>query len=238
VQRYCPNCGTEVDETAAFCPTCGQPIDQVAEAEIPAAPAWPDSPRERSAPPDPEAAAPSPRAAERFEDPTRVEPAPDAAPDDRWVAERTAPPPPPRAAAAAPPTGEAAPPGQPGGIDLPITWPVTLSAWLIGGGALVGAVGLVVGMFRVINAIDLLILLVLIAIAITVFFSASVPAYRYLRLATLVAVLIGFGIAIDRIGFGLAGIGELLLFLGTAAAAIGAILLEIGQDQPLGGTRG
>ena len=26
--RFCPNCGTEVDETPRFCPTCGQPIDQ------------------------------------------------------------------------------------------------------------------------------------------------------------------------------------------------------------------
>lgn len=238
MQRYCANCGTEVDETAAFCPTCGQPIDQVAETEIPPAPAWPEAPRERAAAPEPDEPAPSRQTAERFEEPTRVKQAPEAAAHDRWVEERTAPPPPPRAAAAPPPTGEGAPRGQPAGVDLPITWPVTLSAWLIGVGALVGAVGLVVGMFRVINAIDLLILLALIGIAITVFFSASVPAFRHLRLATLVAVLIGFGIAIDRIGFGLAGVGELLLFIGTAAAAIGAILLEIGQDQPLGGARG
>ena len=40
--RYCPNCGTEVDDTAAFCPTCGQAIDQAAETAMPAAPAWPE----------------------------------------------------------------------------------------------------------------------------------------------------------------------------------------------------
>ena len=42
MSRYCPNCGTEVDETAVFCPTCGQPIDEAMETEIPAAPAWPE----------------------------------------------------------------------------------------------------------------------------------------------------------------------------------------------------
>jgi hypothetical protein len=52
---------------------------------------------------------------------------------------------------------------------------------------------------------------------------------------TLVVVLLAFGMAIDRIMFGGAGIGELLFFLGAAAAAIGAILLELGRDQPLGG---
>ena len=40
--RFCPNCGTEVDETALFCPTCGQAIDQAAETAMPAAPAWPE----------------------------------------------------------------------------------------------------------------------------------------------------------------------------------------------------
>ena len=48
------------------------------------------------------------------------------------------------------------------------------------------------------------------------------PAVPHLRLATLSVALIGFGIALDRLGFGGAGIGELLLFLGTAAAGMGA----------------
>ena len=114
--------------------------------------------------------------------------------------------------------------------------PVTLSAWLIGGGTLFAALGVVIGLFDgFLNPVDLILLLALIGIAVTVFFSGSVPTFANLRLVTLVIVLIGFGIALDRIGFGGAGIGALLLFLGTAAAAIGAIVLELGRDQPLGG---
>jgi hypothetical protein len=230
--RFCPNCGTEVDDTAVFCPTCGQPIDQATETEIPPAPAWPDPPPPE---PRPERAAEPFESTEparwtdddvvpaRVEDPTRVEDVPQPSP-----AASAAPPPPPPAAA-----DRRAPQ-----VNLPVTWPVTLSAWLIGVGTFVAAVGVVIGLFRgVINPIDLLLILLLLAIAVTIFFSTNVPAIPHLRMATMVVVLIGFGIAIDRIGFGAAGIGELLLFLGTAAAAIGCILVELGRDQPLGGSR-
>ncbi|MBA2633295.1 MAG: zinc-ribbon domain-containing protein [Chloroflexi bacterium] len=233
--RFCPNCGTEVDETAVFCPTCGQPIDQEAEAEIPPAPAWPDPPERNDRADDQPGRPAEPTDAEpwtnsddaqpaRADEPTRVEPAPPPA---------AAPPP---TSTAAQPPAESGNRRQPQSVSLPVTWPVTLSAWLIGGGTVVAAVGVVVGLFRgPINPIDLLLVLLLLAIAVTVFFAASVPAIPHLRMATMVVVLIGLGIAIDRIGFGAAGIGELLLFLGTAAAAMGCILLELGRDQPLGG---
>jgi len=45
--------------------------------------------------------------------------------------------------------------------------------------------------------------------------------------------LIGLGVALDRIGFGSAGLGALLLFLGTAAVSAGALLAEIGRDSPM-----
>ncbi len=85
------------------------------------------------------------------------------------------------------------------------------------------------------NPVELILLVALLAIAASVFLASNMPDIPNLRLATLAVVLIGFGVALDRIGFGGAGVGELLLFLGTGAAAIGAILLELGRDQPMGG---
>ena len=216
--RFCPNCGTEVDDTAVFCPTCGQPLDQAAETAIPAAPAWPVP----DAPPAQEAEPP----------PQRRE----AAPDPAVTHDR------PRVAAPAQPAGATPPPpAAPSGgpsVDVPLTLPVTLSGWLIGAGALIGALGIVIALFDgVLNPIELILLLGLIGIAAAIFFSASLASFPNLRLATLVVSLIGFGIALDRLGFGGAGAGELLLFLGTAAAAMGAIILELGRDQPLGPSR-
>ena len=142
-----------------------------------------------------------------------------------------------RAAPPAGPAPSAPPPDRPAPAEpaLPVTMPVTLSAWLIGIGAAVGALGAIVGLFGALGAIDLLLLLALAGIAITVFFSASVPEIPNLRLATLAVVLVGFGVALDRIFIGAANAGTLLLLLGTAAASIGAIILELGRDQPLGG---
>ena len=214
--RYCPNCGTEVDESAVFCPTCGQPIDQAAETEMPAAPAWPeasDAPDTRRRP---------------TRRPQRAAAHPDADRSDQDAQTAPVTPPPPASAA---PTGPS--------VDVPLTLPVTLSGWLIGVGALVGGLGIVIGLIDggFLNVIDLLLLLALLAIVATIFFSASLASVPHLRLATFAVALIGFGIALDRIGFTGAGVGELLVFLGTAAAAMGAIILELGRDQPLGPSR-
>ena len=252
--RFCPNCGTEVDEGAVFCPTCGQPIDQDVETQMPAAPAWPEpDPPARKADPEPgppiaaaretddrdagwerpaepplregyvptEIAGDEPdRAEPAFVEPTRVEPRPEFPR-----------PPEPRADGAQPASDPARP-----AVDLPITMPVTLSAWLIGIGAALGAVGALIGLFDGFgSAIDLLALLALLAVAATVFFSAVLPAIPHLRFVTLAIVLVAFGVALDRLGFGRAGAGDLLLFLGSAAAVIGAVLLELGHDQPLSG---
>ena len=258
--RFCASCGTEVDETAVFCPTCGQPIDQDVETEMPAAPAWPEpEPRPEREPdswaPPPEAepvAAPREWAPDddadvqrRVEPPLREgyvpsdvvgEPGEPSRVEPTRVEARPEFPRPPEARADAPPAPPAAPAGP--AIDLPITTPVTLSAWLIGIGAALGAVGALIGLFDALGAaIDLLALVALLAVAATVFLSATLPAIPHLRFITLAIVLVVFGVALDRLGIGRAGAGELLLFLGSAAAVIGAVLLELGHDQPMGGSQ-
>jgi hypothetical protein len=121
--------------------------------------------------------------------------------------------------------------------SVPVTAPVTLSGWLIGAGAAIAAIGALIALLdgggRVI--VDLLVLLAMGAVAISVFFASRMPPLSHLRLATLALVLVAFGAATDRILAGVGGVGELLLFLGAAAAVIGALLLELGRDQPLGG---
>jgi hypothetical protein len=256
VARFCPNCGTEVDESAVFCPTCGQPIDQATELEMPPAPAWPEPPADRQTAQDP---APSAAAATSAPEPVDEEeplepawqtvprrpppPAPMPPAPLEQAAGPAAPAEPPTAvterpgAAVPPPPARTADPDRPS-VDLPITMPLTLSAWLIGGGALLAALGALIGLFTgSLNPIELILLVALLGIAATVFLSSSVPSIPNLRLVTMVIVLIGFGIALDRLSIGAAGAGELLLFLGTAAAAMGAIILELGRDQPMGGAR-
>lgn len=199
--RFCPNCGTEVYESALFCPSCGLPIEAVPDEE-------------RSVTPDAAQAVPTAR--------TEAHPGGSAPAERPWT--------PP---GMEPPTPEPSTFSQ---INVPVTMPVTLSGWLIGAGSALAALGLLIGLFSPpINPIELILLLALIAIAVTVFFSERMPAIPHLRLATLVILLVGFGVALDRIGFGILGFAELLLFLGTGAAAIGALLLELGYDQPLGG---
>jgi hypothetical protein len=189
----------------------------------------------------PHAVEPAPRAAEPPATSTATpEPARPAYVEPTRVEERPAPrfdtgtPPPPAPPPGSPPTAT----GRPGApsVGLPVTMPVTLSAWLIGGGAALAAAGALFSLFDAFGAaIDLVALVLLALVAVSVFFSATIPTIPNLRLFTLAIVLVVFGIAVDRLGFGGAGAGELLLFLGSAAAVIGAFLLELGRDQPLGG---
>jgi len=255
VVRYCANCGTEVDGTAVFCPTCGQPIDQDVETEMPAAPAWPE-PEQRAPAPEPPASAPAASAAEpvvppdeRAEaTPVEQEPAPRevtaAAPasaavtheDPTRVEPRQAPPDAGQVPPGAPPPAAAGAPAARPAIDVPFTTPVTLSAWLIGVGSVVAAIGALIGLLDSAGlVIDLLSLVALLFEAATIFFATALPAIPHLRFITLAVVLVVFGVALDRLGVGRAGAGDLLLFLGAAAAAIGAVLLELGRDQPVGG---
>lgn len=253
--RFCANCGTEVDDTAVFCPTCGQPIDQEIETEMPAAPAWPEPERQAAAvePSDHErathqAAPAAPPTEERAEPPIEPEPlrhdgaaAAGAAAtvtheDPTRVEARQPMPPGAGVPAAQPPPAAAGAPAAGPAINVPFTTPVTLSAWLIGVGAAVAALGALIGLFDGSGVvIELLALVALVGVAASVFFGSALPAIPHLRFITLAVVLVAFGASLDRLGIGRAGAGDLLLFLGAAAAAIGAVLLEIGHDQPVGG---
>ncbi|MGH2357250.1 MAG: hypothetical protein ACRDGJ_04465 [Candidatus Limnocylindria bacterium] len=113
--------------------------------------------------------------------------------------------------------------------------PLMLSGWLIGGGAALGVLGTLINLFGPFNVADLVLLVVLAAVSASVFLASGLPEIPHLRLMTLAVVLVGFGVALDRIGFGVAGAGALLLLLGTAAASMGAVIVELGRDQPLGG---
>lgn len=205
LSRYCPNCGTEVDEIAVFCPTCGQAVDESVETAMPPAPAWPE-PEATDEPPS--------------------EPVPDTP--------APAPPPPPAASAPSAPA-DAGGNSTPGGVNVPFTAPLMLSGWLIGGGAALGALGALIGLFDgFVSPVELILLVVLLGVAASVFLATSLPDIAGLRLITLIVVLVAFGVAMDRLSFG-GGLATLLLFLGSAAAAIGAVIIELGRDQPLGG---
>jgi hypothetical protein len=149
---------------------------------------------------------------------------------------------PPRPSAPGSPAPRATPPA-PGAssnplANVPFTAPVTLSGWLIGIGTALGALGALISLFDGAGAVvELLLLIALAAVALTVFFSSALPAFGQLRLATLAIVFAALGAGADRLlSGGRAGPGELLLFLGAATAAIGVLLVELGRDQPLGGS--
>lgn len=201
-----------------FCPSCGTEVDETALF----CPSCGQALEPADAIPPSQTPAPGPAAREG---------ARAAAPEPP----RAAPPPPPR------PGNPAAsrPPRESSGVTISFTTPLMLSGWLVGGGGALAALGAFIGLFdRVFNPIDALLLPAFLLLAAAVFLLAErVAGWPHIRIATLAVTLVGFGVAIDRIGFGIAGLGELLVFLGAGAAAIGAILAEIGLDQPLGAGR-
>jgi hypothetical protein len=226
---FCPNCGTEVDDDARFCPTCGRTL-LVAETEDAGAPmTWDEPtavvPRQEA---DPEAAsepippAPSwPTPEPEPVEPEGVEPAP--------AQQSFEPPPEPAAPASPAPAAPAPPPPTRSEPDLPFTWPVMLSGWLIGAGSGLAALTLlpVLG-----NPLNLLLFVALLAIAASVFLADRVPTIPHQRLATFSVVLVALGIALERAAFRVSGIDTIFLVMIVAAAA-GALLLELGRDRPV-----
>lgn|GEM_PF-2940717 len=252
--RFCVVCGTEVDESAAFCPSCGNPLDGPPLEAIPAAPAWPEP--EPEAAPQPEAS-PEPEpvsgpqgeaADETGQDAAREAPAADLGePTRTWPTSDEADPGPPPAArpgpTAGPPprddlgAGPAAGRSRAEQIDLPFTWPVMLSGWLIGVGSFVAALSVLLDFRSLGNPATLIAFLLLLAVAATVFLAANMPSIPNRQLWVLVATVGTFGAAFERIGSG-TGFAGAVFFLGTLAAAIGALIVELGRDRPLGGPVG
>jgi hypothetical protein len=227
--RFCPNCGTEVEADARFCPTCGTTLSQDGVDQIPAAPAWP--------PADEEVPAASP-AGEGWEQPIDE---PTAAVSEPPPAMEPPPPPPlerePEPAAATPPPPPAPAP-LPAGADgpersaeMPFSWPSLLSGWLIGGGAVVGALALIPRLAGAGYLVSMLLFLALLGIAATIFLADHVPDIPRLRLIVLCTTLIGLGVGLARAAFAIQGIDTLFL-VAMLAAAGGALLVELERDRP------
>lgn len=227
-ERFCPNCGTEVDADARFCPTCGQPLEGPNGAEgeeleagagdeqaIPAAPAWSSStPAEPQAP--------------EVETPGLEAP---GLPADGPAPQRDVPPPVPPSGPPPPPVAPAAPPAPVGGggEELPITIPVTVAGWLVGAGSGLGALALLP---RLGNVLNLFLFVGLLGVTATVFLADRLPPFSHTRLATLSVVLVALGVALDRSAFTVRGIDTLFLICVLAATA-GVLLVELDRDRPL-----
>ena len=215
--RYCPSCGTEVDADARFCPTCGITLETDAQPKLPPAPAWPE--------PEPPRAAVEPESVDAADQP----------PGHDTTAETTSPEP--RfAPAGQPPRMEPAQPVPPtppaaAGIDLPFTWPTTLSGWLIGIGSAVGALALIPNFG---NVVSLLLFVGLAGVAAATFLPDRVPQIPRLRMWILVITMVGLGVALDRAGIGFVQRGtDSVLLIAMLAAAGGALLIELDRDRPM-----
>ena len=219
--RFCPNCGTEVEADARFCPSCGTTLAGAEpEEEIPAAPAWPP-------PPEPDEPA-SAQVDERPLPDEPVEPTVTMTPEPPQ-----APPPPPPVAhdepAPAPPPPDA--PATATSSDLPFTWPTMLSGWLIGAGSVVGALALIPRLAGAGYLVSMLLFLALLGIAATVFLADHMPDIPQLRLIVLSTALIGLGVGLARAAFTIQGIDTIFL-VAMLAAAGGALIIELNRDRP------
>ena len=258
--RACANCGTEVDDEALFCPTCGEPINRSGEPDLPPAPDWPatstpegptaeateEPPRAEPMPAEPVEPAPTEPTRAASPMPARVEAPPPAdgggvPPWRRGAAYRAATPP--------PPSGPAAPiPPRPGALRPEgfVRPPDTLSGWLIGIGALVGTVamllpwvvvGTYIGSWGLASGINLLFTLVLIGVLVLVFLPHLVPDVPHKDLVLLGVALIGVGVGLDRLGLPLTGMGATIFLIGMLAFATGAFLAQLGLDRQVGGAQ-
>lgn len=250
--RLCIQCGTEVDDDALFCPTCGEPIQRGAAPDLPPAPDWPEPPPEPAAGGAPretmevdsrDATGPQLAPSEAQPQPTQVSAQPEAEgvpPWRRGAAYRAATPEPQPAPS---PPAQATPHGalRPQGV---ITPPETLSGWLVGIGAVVGVVAMLLpwvaggpytGGWGLASGMNLLVMLLLLAVLVVVFLPHMVPAIPERSLLLLTIGLIGVGIGLDRLALPLTGVGAMIFLIGMLALVVGAFLAQLGLDRSVGG---
>jgi hypothetical protein len=127
------------------------------------------------------------------------------------------------------PRAQTAPPPAAGSGGLALSWPTTLSGWLIGGGSALAALGLIASLDRAISA---LFFIALLWISASVFLAERIPQVPRQRFAVLATTLIGLGVALDRAGFTVRG-WDTAFLIGMLAAAGGALLIELDRDRPM-----
>jgi hypothetical protein len=228
---FCPSCGTEVDADARFCPTCGTTLAEPAGMPvIPDAPAWP-APAEAT---EPAAVDEQTEAGLTDDDPApdlagsgSVPPSPasDEVPPAAGPPAEAAPEP---APAPEPVTNEPSP-GSARGSDMPFTVPATIGGWMIGGGAGLGALALIL---RLNDMLSLFLFLALLGVAATIFLADRLPKIANQRLLVLVVVMVGLGVALDRAAFTVRGL-ETILLISMLTAAGGVLLVELDRDRPV-----
>jgi zinc ribbon protein len=224
--RFCPSCGTEVDADARFCPTCGITLEDDQGPDLPPAPAWPR--------PEARGSAAETATSEAVAAADQLEPAggdgADAAGSGPEPDPEPHPEPPSAPAGARPEVRPAAPaPAVESAVELPFTWPTTVSGWLIGIGSLLGALALIPSFG---SLLSVMLFLALLGLSATVFLADRLPHVPRLRLITLVVTAIGLGIALDRSAFTVRG-AESVLLLAMLAALGGALLIELDRDRPM-----
>ena len=119
--------------------------------------------------------------------------------------------------------------------------PADASGWLIGAGALLGALAMLLpwtapltvagqaaprytSTWGLASGTNVVFLALLLLAAATVFFVRALPPVRGRPLVILACMLVGLGIAVDRLGIGSIGIGLIVFFLAMVAGTVGALM--------------
>jgi hypothetical protein len=136
-------------------------------------------------------------------------------------------------------TTQPASPRAPSGVATP----ATLAGWLLGMGSVVGALALFlpwvqgVGyteLWGLATTPNLLLLILLVAVAVSVFLPGVIPAFAQRSLAIMAVTLIGVGIGLDAVARPASATGALIFLLGLIAAAVGTLLPDLGLDRRVG----